>query len=394
MSRRPNLISLGIGLAAAGAGAAAGVAAERLAVGRALDERLPASGSEVPLGSIREVPVIVAADDGTTLHVEVDEPVDPDPDDLTVVFSHGYGLNLDSWHFQRLALRGKVRCVWWDQRGHGRSARGPVGSATIDQAGSDLEAVIEATAPTGPLVLVGHSMGGMTVMALAARRPQLFADRVAGVGFVATSAGGLAQADFGLDRLGALVHRLGPGTLNLLSRRPRWVEATRRIGSDLEEVLVKRWSYASDVDPELVDFAARMIAGTRIEVIGDFFPAFGTHDKREALEAIRGRAVLVLAGDGDLMIPFDHGEEIARLLPGAELAIVRDAGHLVMLEHPSLVTPHLVALIHRARRSLRDDVEPGERVAVDLQGSSGVPRHRRGQGRLRSPLRRVRPRST
>ena len=84
-----------------------------------------------------------------------------------MVVSHGYALSLDSWHYQRLALQGRVRTVWWDQRGHGRSQRGPVGSATIDQVGADLAAVIEATAPTGPLVLVGHSMGGMTVMSLA-----------------------------------------------------------------------------------------------------------------------------------------------------------------------------------------------------------------------------------
>jgi pimeloyl-ACP methyl ester carboxylesterase len=388
MRTRTNLLSLGLGLAAAGAGAAAGVAAERLAVGRTLERHVPGT-TEVPLGSIRELPVVVAADDGTALHVEVDEPTEPDPDGLTVVFSHGYGLNLDSWHFQRLALRGQVRTVWWDQRGHGRSARGPVGSATIDQGGSDLAHVIEATAPTGPLVLVGHSMGGMTVMALAAHHPQILTERTAGVAFIATSAGGLSQASFGLDRLGTLIHKLGPGTLNLLARRPRWVEMTRQIGSDLEEVLVKRWSYASEVDGDLVDFTARMIAGTKIEVIGDFFPAFGSHDKREALAAIRGREVLVLAGDSDLMIPFDHGEEIARLLPGAELAIVREAGHLVMLEHPDLVTPHLVALIHRARRSLQEEVHPGERVAVEVESRDRRPRQRSAV--LRRPsLRRTR----
>ena len=89
----------------------------------------------------------------------------------TIVFSHGYALSLDSWHFQRKALRGRYRLVFWDQRGHGRSATGPHGSATIDQIGRDLARVIEALAPDGPLVLVGHSMGGMTVMSLAEQDP-------------------------------------------------------------------------------------------------------------------------------------------------------------------------------------------------------------------------------
>ncbi len=349
MSRRTSLVSLGLGLAAAGAGAAAGLAVERLAVGRPVLQRLPQDEDEVPLGSIREVPIEVAADDGTLLHVEVDEPTEPDPDGLTVVFSHGYALNLDSWHYQRLALQGRVRTVWWDQRGHGRSERGPVGSATIDQVGADLAAVIAAVAPSGPLVLVGHSMGGMTVMSLAAKDPEHFRDRVVGVALLSTSSGGLENVDLGLDRLGTLLRKLAPGALNLLSRRPLLVERTRRIGSDLEEVIVKRWSYASDVDSDLVDFTARMIAATKIEVVSDFLPAFGMHDKRDALEGLGDTETLVLVGDHDLLTPADHSEEIHRALPHAEFALVRDAGHLVMLEHPEIVTPHLVALLHRAR---------------------------------------------
>ena len=60
---------------------------------------------------------------------------------------------------------------------------------TIDQLGRDLKAVIDAAAPEGPLVLVGHSMGGMTVMALADQYPELIRDRVVGVAFVGTSCG-------------------------------------------------------------------------------------------------------------------------------------------------------------------------------------------------------------
>ncbi|WP_460433618.1 alpha/beta fold hydrolase [Angustibacter speluncae] len=355
MSRRTSLVTLGIGLAAAGVGAVAGVAAERLAVGRPVLRRLPQDEDEVALGSLREVPVVVTSDDGTQLHVEVDEPEQPDPHGLTVVFSHGYALSLDSWHYQRLALQGRVRTVWWDQRGHGRSERGPEGSATIDQVGADLQAVVDATAPTGPLVLVGHSMGGMTVMSLAARNPRLFEERVVGVAFVSTSAGGLADVDLGLHRFGTALRKVAPRALRLLSRSPGLVERTRRIGSDLEEVVVKRWSYASPVSAELLDFTARIIASTRIEVVSDFLPQFDGHDKREVLSSLSGLECLVLTGDHDLMIPTEHSEVIASALPKADFAVVRDGGHLVMLEHPEVVTPHLVALLHRVRERLASD---------------------------------------
>ena len=51
--------------------------------------------------------------------------------------------------------------------------------------------VIEDLAPEGEVVLVGHSMGGMSIIAFAERHPELFAKRVAGVALVSTTAGGL-----------------------------------------------------------------------------------------------------------------------------------------------------------------------------------------------------------
>jgi pimeloyl-ACP methyl ester carboxylesterase len=58
--------------------------------------------------------------------------------------------------------------------------------------------------------------------------------------------------------------------------------------------------------------------------------------------------VLVLAGIGDLVTPSEHSEAIADILPGAELVLVPDAGHLVMLEHPVVVTDRLADLLARA----------------------------------------------
>ena len=63
---------------------------------------------------------------------------DGDARELTVVFVHGYALNLDCWHFQRAAFRGPVRTVFYDQRSHGRSGRSQQANATIDQLGRDL----------------------------------------------------------------------------------------------------------------------------------------------------------------------------------------------------------------------------------------------------------------
>jgi pimeloyl-ACP methyl ester carboxylesterase len=362
-----GLFSLGVGLTAAGVGAALGVAAERVAMRRPL---LSAFGAGQPddedYGGLHVTATPVTADDGTALHVEVEE-ADQDHAGrtarglavpVTVVFSHGYALTMDCWHFQRKALRGRFRLVIWDQRGHGRSGSGAPGSATIDQLGSDLSAVIDAVAAEGPLVLVGHSMGGMTVMALADRRPELFAERVLGVALVSTSAGGLGRVDLGMAGLGRLVQRLAPATVKVLTRTPRLVEHGRRLVSDLEAVLVRRYSYASPVSDSLVRFTAEMIASIRLEVISDFLPTFSVHDKRAALAVLNGLEVLVIVGDHDLLTPVEHSEHIVRELPGAEHVVVRDGGHLLMLEHPDVVTGHLIELIERSLRSHgRTDVQ-------------------------------------
>ncbi|MEV5674079.1 alpha/beta hydrolase [Streptomyces sp. NPDC052179] len=372
--RRAGVAGAAIGVLAAGA--AAGVAVERLTVGRGMRKRarlaLDATG---PYGSLRGMPGRALADDGTELYYEVDEIEPPTPEagaggsgtgsrrrrlfgrkapgPVTVVFSHGYCLSQDSWHFQRAALRGLVRTVHWDQRSHGRSERGraqadgvPVG---IDQLGRDLKAVIDAAAPEGRLVLVGHSMGGMTIMALADQYPALIRDRVAAVAFIGTSSGKLGEVSFGLPVAGVnAVRRVLPGVLKALGSQAELVERGRRATADLFAGLIKRYSFGSrDVDPAVARFAERLIESTPIDVVAEFYPAFTEHDKSGALPAFREVPVLILAGDKDLVTPSSHSEAIADVLPDAELVIVPDAGHLVMLEHPETVTDRLADLLVR-----------------------------------------------
>ncbi|OON74249.1 alpha/beta hydrolase [Streptomyces tsukubensis] len=355
--RRAGLAGATVGVIAAGA--AAGVAVERLTVGRGMRRKARlALDSAGPYGALRGMPGTATADDGTELYYEIDDPAEADGEGaappVTVVFSHGYCLGQDSWHFQRAALRGAVRAVYWDQRSHGRSGRGRAqGSGTpvsIDQLGRDLRAVIDAAAPEGPLVLVGHSMGGMTVMALADQDPGLIRERVVAVALVGTSSGRLGEVDYGLPAAGiAVVRRALPGMLKALGSQVTLVERGRRATADLFAGIVKRYSFASkDVDPAVARFAERLIEATPIDVVAEFYPAFGEHDKAAALERFTAVPTLVLAGEQDLITPSAHSEVIAGLLPDAELVLLPDAGHLVMLEHPETVTARLAGLLARA----------------------------------------------
>jgi pimeloyl-ACP methyl ester carboxylesterase len=248
--------------------------------------------------------------------------------------------------------------VFWDQRGHGLSDAGPKGSCTVDQCGHDLQAVIDAVAPTGRLALVGHSMGGMTIMALAMHAPELVAERVAGVALVSTSAGGLANVHWGLrGQLGVVAHKVVPAAVAGLARVPALVNRSRRIGSDFQQVVVQRYSFASPVPESVVRFTAEMIASTPIDVVAEYLPTFDLHDKHDALAALDGIETLVVSGADDLLTPPEHSEEIVRRLPGAEQVVVPDAGHLVMLEHPDVVTVAIEGLLQRVERTLG----PGKR---------------------------------
>lgn len=366
---RAGLVGAAIGVVAAGA--AAGVAIERATVSRGVRRKarlaLDATG---PYGSLRGAPGTALAEDGTELYYEVEE-ADPEPPPeprkrgwprrqalagaahppVTVVFSHGYCLNQDSWHFQRAALRGAVRAVYWDQRSHGRSERGrdqrSGGPATIDQLGRDLRAVLDAAVPEGPVVLVGHSMGGMTVMAFADQFPGYVEERVAGVALISTSSGKLAAVTLGLPVMGARAFRaVAPGLLRILGSQAELVEKGRRATAELFTGIIKRYAFgADDIDPAVGRFAERMIESTPIDVVAEFYPAFTEHEKGDALAVLDRLPGLVLAGDRDLLTPSAHSEEIADRLPEARLVVVEGAGHLVLFERPGLVDAALAGLV-------------------------------------------------
>ena len=361
MSRVRAVAGLGIGLAAAGVATAAGVAAGR--VNRDRIERLSVLAPEGLYAHTPDKELAVIAEDGVPLHVEIDEP-DPDAADQdhpTVVFSHGYTLSLKSWVLQRRALtEAGYRVVLWDQRSHGQSEKATAESCTIDQLGKDLKRVIEEAVPDGQLVLVGHSMGGMTVMSLAHQFPEVVRERVVAAAFVATSAGGQHMVTLGFGQfVGRLLGRLGPRFLSRLGTRQEWVNNVRRLGRDVEDLIVDHYSFASPVSPTTVRYTGDMIFGTPLSVMADFLPSINLHDKREALEQFHGIETLVVNGMQDLLTPPDHSEAIVRLVPGAEHLVVEDAGHIIMLEHPELLSEQLLELIERGLRAR------AEHIAVD-----------------------------
>ena len=396
--RRNPLIGIGAAAAAAAAGVAAGLLADRASKQRAVVRALETGDT---FEHVPDETAVVVTDDGVPIHVEIDLPTPEaaldaaadtttgdDPDLLpTVVLAHGYCLSMRSWIYQRRALKAAgYRVVAFDQRGHGQSGKGDRESYVIDRLGRDLHAVLSEHAPTGDLVLVGHSMGGMTILALGEHYPELVAERVIGAGFVATSPGGLTLANGGRLAVTArqLLELVGPRILGPLSERPEVVLRMRRAGRELEDFLVEQNSYASPVPRSLVRYTADMLLGTPLDVINDYLKTFDGFDKRPALAEFVNTLVLVFNGRQDILTPPAHSELIVEGIPGADHIIVNDAGHLIMLEHPDLLNAYLIELVDSAARARAERLDVSSRPHVRRVVTDVAKERRMRQARERS----------
>jgi pimeloyl-ACP methyl ester carboxylesterase len=292
----------------------------------------------------------VRTPDGAELHATIDGSDDAP---VTLVLAHGWTLAQAAWDdvADLLASRiasGDLRLVRYDQRGHGRSTWGEA-EISIDQLGQDLGEVIDQLVPDGPVVLGGHSMGGMTIMCLAAGRPELFGDRVRGVALVSTSAGDLNPEP--RNRAEKVRQRLTPGALTVALAGARAIERMRRLlppGHPRHQKMVRDLLYGADASEEMVLAGAEIMHASTVKAFTVFLPALGEHDKRQELAALTNVPVEILVGDSDKLTPKRHSRQMADVLPDATLHVVERTGHMLTQERPRLVTDAIERLLAAA----------------------------------------------
>jgi len=336
-----------VGLAAAGV--AAGFAAERaLRRRRRTEQRDPRDPyrdepfGELPADEYRTV----TTGEGIPLHVEITGPPDAP---VTVVFVHGFCLDMGTFHFQRKALSTLegVRTVSYDQPGHGRSGRLAKGEYTLDMLGSALRKVLEeCTSAQSKVVLVGHSMGGMTIMALADLAPEIFAPggRVDGVCLISTAAGGVT---FGLPQvLGRFRGQLLPLISSAGQVTGSVLDRAREASSDLTWLLTRRYGFGSaHASPALVSYVEQMNAAMRTESLARYLRTLYSHDRVMALSALKHIPVLVICGEEDQLTPVTHSRSLCEALPHAELLVIDKGGHVALLEHCEVVNAALIPFL-------------------------------------------------
>ncbi|TCO47152.1 pimeloyl-ACP methyl ester carboxylesterase [Kribbella antiqua] len=298
----------------------------------------------------------VTASDGVRLNVETSGPADAP---VTVLLVHGWTCSTRSWHNQveglpRILGSDAVRVVSYDHRGHGRSDAAPAGTMRIEQLADDVVTVLDNVVGDGPVVYAGHSMGGMTLMALADQRPELFGPRIAAAALVSTTCGPTSSGALGMpQRFDAATAVVAPRAVNLVGtrvdRRIQRGRATRLelASARLQRPALRRMIFGKKADPAEVDLFLEDLAVVPGPSYGGFFEAILRHDLGHALKVLDQLPVEIMHGTRDRLLPPRHANRMAAQLPTARLWMYPGAGHMLMQERPRDVTHRLASLARK-----------------------------------------------
>ncbi len=236
-------------------------------------------------------------------------------DRVPVLFIHGFPLNNTMWDFQVSGLADVARLITPDLRGHGLTEPTTTTPYTMELLATDCVNLLEFLGYKGPVVVAGLSMGGYVAFEICRRFPE----RVSGLILAATK----ATAD-----------TIEGKSARDESARVVLAEGVEAIASGMLPKLLAPKTYADD--PDLVDFLQEMMHATSPEGMAGALAAM--RDRPDSSPDLPGLLVpaLVIHGEEDQLIPQDEAQAIAEAIPGAELAIIPDAGHMLNLEQPAV----------------------------------------------------------
>jgi pimeloyl-ACP methyl ester carboxylesterase len=278
----------------------------------------------------------VVAPDGVRLAVRDYPAAD---EEVTVVLLHGFCLNQDSWNGQVHRLRrrwgSRMRVITYDHRGHGQSSAAPSRTYRVPTLADDLNSVLAALHISTPLVLVGHSMGGMTALTFAGRPAADQAAPPNALVLVATAAGRLTERGIGrllaIPAVRALPTLLGHVPDHLL----------RSLATPVCTGLARRRGCAPAARDTLAAAAASAMASTPLTTALGFLPGLRDYDAYPVLPAIIARTVIV-SGGADALTPPAHAEDLAAGIAGAVHVHLPDAGHMLTHDAPLVITDAIV----------------------------------------------------
>jgi len=285
--------------------------------------------------------------DGAILNVELEGAAEGP----ILLFTHGWGLSARIWVEARAELGGRFGLAFWDLPGLGQSGRPPAGYS-IEGFAEDLYAVIESLPEDRPLILVGHSIGGMTVQTFCARHPELLNRRVAAIVLENTThTNPLETMVFSrvMKRMQPLIEVMSMASTVLspliwLMNWQAWLSGSTHVAARIA-------GFGARPTREQLDRTARLITMSSPAVQARGNLAMLRWSITDDLPRIEVPA-LVFVGGRDL-ITMDHaGETIADALPQGRLVRVEDAGHMGPVEKAAFYNEQIadfVGFVHLLR---------------------------------------------
>ena len=257
---------------------------------------------------------------------------------LPVLFVHGFPLSRGIWQKQVDAFRSSHRVIAPDLRGFGESATKP-GTATMAQFAADLHALLQKL-KTGPVVLVGHSMGGYIAFAFARKFPEMLR---------------------GLVLVGT---RPGNDTAETAAGRRTTADKVKAEGPQaVIKAMAPKMLSAGNQDPGMPGEVRHLMVSSGVEgVIGALLGMAERPDVTEMLPKI-SVPTLVVTGADDTIIPSAESEKMAQVIPGAWLEVIPHAGHLVAFERADEFNRAMKTWIGATGESGRPS--PGQRIAKE-----------------------------
>ena len=215
-------------------------------------------------------------------------------------------------------LTDRFQIVYVDHRGQGRSARGPRETYTLENNVDDLEALRDYLG-LDKIVVFGTSYGGMVALAYAARYPDRVSHLIASVTSAYTDAFARAKQfvlDHGTDEQKRVAATLWAGNFQTEAELIEYFDI-------MDPLYAKSWQPDASKDGLLRGIYS-------IDAINEAFSGFlRTFDIRDELANIIA-PTLVIGGRHDWICPVEMSEEIASLIPNADLRIFEKSSHEVL----------------------------------------------------------------
>jgi pimeloyl-ACP methyl ester carboxylesterase len=267
--------------------------------------------------------------DGTELNVELVGPVGAP----TIVLTHGWGTNSAEWNYLKRELGGRCRLIAWDLPGLGASSRPPDRDYGLENLARMLDEVI-TLAGDRPVILAGHSIGGMIALTYCKRFPEALGTRVTGLALVQTTYTNPVRTTRNAPLYTALERPVLVPLLHLtIALWPlAWLMSWLGYLNGSAHGSTRRSGFAGTQRPGQVEFVARFQPKAPPDVVARGMFGMLAYDATAALSTI-AVPTLVVPGDQDPVCIPEASAKMAREIPGARLEPLAPGKHMALIEH-------------------------------------------------------------